>query len=166
MQRTKSIVFWFAPLLLTSLSLAQKGDWQAVKDLPPGTRISILAGHAFIRDTCFFLTATDDQLVCGRTLHGHPRIGIVFPIPNEAVYERSRVREVRLEHGEAVDALNPLIGGAIGAGVGVGIGAAAPNNGGLTRGGAALVTGTVGAVAGSVLGGVFPVVRGKVVYRR
>jgi hypothetical protein len=165
MRHTKAIFFLSAVALLASIAPAQTGDWQAVKSLPPGTRISVRDGHSFTRDTCFFLSATDDQLVCGRALRGHPRIGIILPIPNQAVYERSRVREVRLKHGETVDAVNVLIGGAIGAGIGAGFGATA-NNGTLTRGGSALVVGTAGAVAGGVLARFFPVLRGKVIFRR
>lgn len=154
MRHTKHIPFRLAPLLLTATSaLAQTGDWQAVKNLPPGTRISVRP-HRLFRDTCFFLSATDDQLVCGRLLHRHPRIMIVLPIPNEVVHERKRVREVRLEHGGTVNSL-------AGAGIGTALTAGA-NNGTVPR----LTLGVLGAVFGASLGSEFPIIHGKVIYRR
>ncbi len=161
----KTILFWFIPLLFGSLAFAQSGDWQAVKNLPVGTRIAVRYNHGFVRDTCSFLRATEDQLICARQARGRPRVLIVLHVPNEVVYERNRVREVRLQPGEAVGTANVLIGGAIGAGVGAGVGATA-NNGTLTRGGSALVAGTVGAVIGGCIGHVFPPIRGRVIYRK
>lgn len=161
MRHTKVIFFLSAVLLLASAAPAQTGDWQAVKNLPPGTRISVRSNHLFVRNTCFFLSATDDQLVCERALHSRRRM-IIPPIPPEAVYQRSRVREVRLEHGE--DA-NMLAGAGIGAGVGAALGAGV-NNGTLTRGGGALLLGSLGALIGGSFGREFPVIHGKIVYRR
>ena len=161
MRHTKAIFFLSAVLLLASTAPAQTGDWQAVRNLPPGTRISVRSNHLFVRNTCFFLSATDDQLVCERALHSRRRM-IIPPIPPEAVYQRSRVREVRLEHGE--DA-NMLAGAGIGAGVGAALGAGV-NNGTLTRGGGALLLGSLGALIGGSFGREFPVIHGKIVYRR
>lgn len=161
MQRKTGILLRVVPLLLSSLSLAQTGNWQAVKNLPPGTRISVRSNHLFIRNTCFFLRATDDQLVCERVSHSRRRM-IIPPIPSQAVYERSRVREVRLEHGEAA---NMMAGAGIGAGIGAALGAGA-NNGTVTRGGGALLLGSIGALIGGSFGRDFPVIHGKVVYRR
>jgi hypothetical protein len=87
---------------------------------------------------------------------------IVPPIPPEAVYERNRVREVRLEHGESV---NMLAGAGIGAGVGAALGAAV-NNGTVTRGGGAILLGGLGGLMGGFFGSEFPVIHSKVVYRR
>jgi uncharacterized protein YcfJ len=161
MRHTKTIPFLLAALLLASSALAQTGDWQAVKKLPPGTKISVRAGHLFIRNTCFFLSATDDQLVCERAVHARRRM-IVPPIPPDAVYERSKIREVRLEHS---DTANTLAGAGIGAGIGAALGASS-NNGTLTRGGGALLIGALGALVGGSFGREFPVIHGKVVYRR
>jgi len=158
MKHKKTIPFLLASLLLASIAVAQTGDWQAVKNLRPGTRISVRSGHLFIRNTCFFLSATDDRLVCERAVHARRRM----IIPPEAVYERSRVREVRLEHGEAA---NTMAGAGIGAGVGAALGASA-NNGTLTRGGGALLLGGLGALIGGSFGSEFPIIHGKVVYRR
>jgi hypothetical protein len=157
----KTIPFLVAPLLLAASALAQTSGWQAVKNLQPGTRISIRTDHLFIRNTCFFLSATDDQLVCERAVHSRRRM-IIPPIPPEAVYERRRVREVRLERSEAA---NTMAGAGIGAGIGAALGASS-NNGTLTRGGGALLIGGLGALVGGSFGREFPVIHGKVVYRR
>jgi hypothetical protein len=161
MSYKKTIPFLLAPLLLTASALAQFGDWQAVKDLQPGTRISVRADHFFIRDTCFFLSATDDQLVCERAVHARRRM-IIPPVPPEAVYKSSRVREVRLERSEAA---NTMAGAGIGAGIGAALGASR-NNGTLTRGGGALLLGGIGALVGGSFGRELLVIHGKVVYRR
>jgi hypothetical protein len=161
MKHKKTIPFLLAPLLLASIAVAQTGDWQAVKNLQPGTRISVRSGRPFIRNTCFFLSATDDQLVCERAVHARRRM-IIPPIPPEAVYERSKVREVRLEHSEAT---NTVAGAGIGAGIGAALGASA-NNGTLTRGGSTLLLGGIGALIGGSFGRDFPVIHGKVVYQR
>lgn len=161
MKRTNIVLILLAPLLLASTVLAQKGDWQAVKNLPPGTRISVKTGHLFANQ-CYFLSATDDQLVCERVLHGRRRM-IIPPIPNDAVYERSKVRRVRLERGEVV---NGLAGAGIGAGIGAALGASG-GNGTLTRGGGALLIGSIGALMGGMYGSTGgTVIHGRVVYRR
>ena len=161
MRHKKTIPLLLAPLLLAAGALAQTGNWQAVQDLQPGTRISVRANHSFGRNPCFFLSANDEQLVCERVLHSRRRM-IISPIPPEAVYQRSRVREVRLEHSEAA---NTMAGAGIGAGVGAALGASV-NNGTVTRGGGALLLGGLGALVGGSFGREFPIIHGKVVYRR
>lgn len=79
---------------------------------------------------------------------------IVLPIPNEVVHERKRVREVRLEHAGTVNSL-------AGAGIGTALTAGA-NNGTVPR----LTLGVLGAVFGASLGSEFPIIHGKVIYRR
>jgi hypothetical protein len=145
-----------ALLLLASIAVAQTGDWQAVKDLRPGTKISVQYGH--FHNLCIFEQATDEQLACDHVFHG-PR-GAFTPL--ERVYERNKIREVRLEHSDAANiATGAAIGGGIGAAVGAGNG-----NGALTRGGGALLLGGIGALIGGTFGRDFPVTHGKVVYRR
>ena len=161
MSHTKTMFFLWAAVLLASTAPAQTGDWQAVKRLQPGTRISVRSNHLFIRNMCFFLSATDDQLVCERAVHARRRI-ILPPIPTEAVYERSRVREVRLEHSEAA---GTMVGAGIGAGIGAALGTSV-NNGTLTRGGSVLLLSGIGALVGGSFGRDFPVVHGRVVYRQ
>ena len=161
MRYTKAIFFLSAAVLFASAAQAQTGDWQAVKNLQPGTKISVRSDHSFIRNACFFLSATDEQLVCERAVHARRRM-IIPPIPSEAIYERNRVREVRLEHSEAA---NTMAGAGIGAGIGAALGASA-NNGTMTRGGSTLLLGSFGALIGGSFGKEFPVIHGKVVYRR
>lgn len=157
MRHTRIIFLVFAAVLLASTALAQTGDWQAVKNLRPGTKISVQGGHSF-HNLCIFEHATDEQLVCEHILHG-PRGAF---IPSERVYERKRIREVRLEHS---DAANMATGAAIGGGIGAAVGASA-GNGTLTRGGGALLLGAGGALIGGAFGRDFPVAHGKVIYRR
>jgi hypothetical protein len=149
MRQIKAIFFLSAALLLASTSLAQTGNWQAVKNLQPGTKISVRAASPF-HNLCIFERATDEQLVCEHILHG-PRGAF---IPSEYVHERKRIRKVRLEHS---DAANMATGAAIGA---------SSSNGSLTRGGGALLLGGVGALVGGIFGRDFPVIHGKVIYRR
>ncbi len=144
--------------MLAPSALAQKGDWQAVKNLSPGTKISVRYTHFPIHNMCIFQGATDDQLVCERILRGPSRVFI----PPEAIYDRKRVREVHLENSDAV---NTAAGVAIGAGAGAALGAL-NGNGAVTRGGGALLLGGIGGIVGGFAGRDFPIVHGRVVYRR
>ena len=144
-------------MLLTSYAQAQKGDWQAVKELPPGTMISVKSGYFFGHDPlCVFEKATEDRLECELVLHGPSRIFL----PSDAVYNRKRILEVRVEHSEDS---NVLIGAAIGGGIGAGLGAARTP---AERGAGALIFGLSGAALGGLLGRDFPIFHGKVIYRR
>src|SRR6266851_4436315 len=133
MKHAKPISLVFALFLLTPMASAQTGDWQAVKSLQPDTKISVQYSRPF-RGICIFERATDEQLVCEHIMHG-PR-GLI--VPSEYVYERKRIREVRLEHS---DTANIATGAVIGGGVGVAIG--------TSRGsGTTLLLGTGGALIG------------------
>jgi hypothetical protein len=134
---------------------AQKGDWKAVENLAPGTRISVKTA---VRLICFFESATDDELVCSMHPPG-PGLGISY----ERRYDRSRIRDVRLEYSEAADI---AIGATVGGGAGAIVGAVAGGNGTVTRGGGALLLGGIGALVGGAFGRDFPIAHGKVVYKR
>lgn len=157
MNRTNNLAVLLTVLLLASIAQAQTGSWQAVEDLQPGTKISVQGTSPF-HNVCIFEHATDEQLVCQRIQHGSRR---AFS-PSERVYERKRIREVRLEHS---DVANMATGAAIGGGIGAAVGASA-GNGTLTRGGGALLLGGIGALVGGSFGRDFPVTHGKVLYRR
>jgi hypothetical protein len=130
------------------------GDWQIVKNLAPGTRISV---KSKFRDLCVFESATDNTLVCEPALLG---TAITNPIPFR--FKRTRVREVRLEFS---DSENGVLGAIVGGGIGAILGAI---GGGQTysRGGSALVIGGLGALVGSVVARNFPIRHGAVIYRR
>jgi hypothetical protein len=147
-----------ATLFLAPVAFAQTGSWQAVKQLDPGTKISVQLARHSLHSTCYFQSATDDQLFCERVLRGVSRV----LIPPDAAYERKYVNEVRLEHS---DRSNAVIGTAIGGSIGATLGAA-KGNGTLTRGGGALLLGTGGALVGSFVGRDFPIFHGKVIYRQ
>jgi hypothetical protein len=143
-----------ALLILASSAQAQTGNWQAVENIKPGSRISVKAEH---RVRCIFRYATDDELVCKR-IHR----GLFRSAPPEIAFDRPSVREVRLEKS---DEANAAVGAAIGAGVGAAAGAS-NGNGTLTRGGGALLLGALGAVIGWSFGSEFHVLHGKIVYKQ
>ena len=131
---------------------AQTGDWQDVVNLKRGTRITVKTRH---RTRCFFKTATDDELVCKP-----PRS--LWLRPAERRFDRQSVREVRLERS---DEANAAVGAAIGAGAGAALGAS-NGNGTLTRGGGALLIGSIGALSGWFFGSDFHILHGKIIYKR
>ena len=151
MRITRNILFVFVALLLAAAAHGQSGDWESVKQLPPGANISVKARHAF-RTQCVFRGATDDRLVCELRTPFLPMLKL----------RRAEIREVRLERS---DSANMATGAAIGAGAGAILGAST-GNGSLTRGGGALLLGGVGGIAGGFFGRDFPIVHGKIIYRR
>jgi hypothetical protein len=157
MNPTKPISLVTSLLVMASIAAAQTGDWQAVKDLRPGTKISVQYEHSF-HNLCTLEQATDEQLVCDHVLHG-PRGTF---IPSERVYQRNNIREVRLEHS---DGANTATAAALGGGVGTALGASTRSHT-LTRGAGILLLGGIGALIGGSFGKDFPVIHGKVVYRR
>ncbi len=160
MRQLRIINLLLALFVLASNAQAQKGDWRAVKQLAPGTPISVKYGRFFVHDRCIFQSATDDVLVCERILYGTSRIFI----PPEAVYRRKLVREIRLEHS---DASNAAVGAAIGGSIGAALGAAAPSNASArARLSAGLLVGTGGALVGAFVGRDFPIRHREVVYRQ
>jgi hypothetical protein len=145
----------FLILILTPVVRAQTGDWRAVENLKPGSRISVKTGH---RTICFFVGATHDELTCELPRR---RRGVLFG-PGELTFSRQRIREVRLEHSEAADA---AVGAAIAGGIGATVGASVKGSGALTRGGGALLLGGISAIIGGFVGRDFPIVHGQIVYK-
>jgi uncharacterized protein YcfJ len=152
--RTLDVVLsMLAGLILVSDALAQAGDWRAVENLAPGTRISVnLRFHML----CDFRRATDARLVC------EPVRRPILIGPREITFDRKAIREVHLEYS---DDANTAIGAAAGARVGAGLGAALGNSS-LRSGGGALLLGGAGAIIGGFAGQNFPIVHGKVIYKR
>jgi outer membrane lipoprotein SlyB len=81
---------------------------------------------------------------------------------SERRFERKRTREIRLEHS---DQTNGAVGAAVGGGIGTAVGASLSNPS-LNREGGALLLGSIGAIAGGFLGRDFPLIHGKVIYKR
>ncbi|MGH9712788.1 MAG: hypothetical protein ACRD5M_05755 [Candidatus Acidiferrales bacterium] len=143
-------------LLIVPSARAQKGDWQAVKDLALGTRISVKTS---LRVVCFFVRATEEEVVCATHL-----VGPIGVISYDRRYHRRSIREVRLELTEETGV---AVGALVGAGAGAVVGAVAGGRGGsVTRTGGAVLVGVIGAIVGGALGRDFPVVHGEVIYRR
>ena|ERR1700722_679701 len=157
MKHVKTILLVSTLFMLASYASGQAGDWQAVKDLQPGTKISVLYGVPF-HVLCVFDHATDEQLICERVLHGpHGGFG-----SRERGYRRDNIKEVRLEHSDAANiATGVAIGGGIGVAVGVGTGRNATR-----RGEGGLLLGGLGALFGGAFGRDFPIAHGKVIYRQ
>ena len=131
-----------------------KGSWDTVENLIAGTPISVRARAPF-HLMCYFERATDDQLFCQPL---HPRLST----RTDYIFERREIREVRLEHSEAT---NEMLGAATVGGVMAAIGAAG-NGSNVTRGGAALLGGAIGALFGGIFGRDFPLFHRGVIYRR
>lgn len=147
--RTISSIVAF--LVLGPSLQAQTGDWRAVENLKPGTRISVKARHRIL---CVFQAATDDELVCKPLRFS--RLG-----PAESRFDRQTVREVRLPPNQAKDA---WIGAGIGAGAGAITGA---SRSGTSPGADAFFGALAGALVGGVAGSMVPIFRhGTIIYKR
>src|SRR5437899_2012893 len=109
--RAIEIVFpLLAGLILIPAAQGQAGDWRAVENLAPGSRISVKIRFHML---CDFRRATEAALVCELTLRGP------FFRPHEIAFGRKHIREVRLEHS---DDANTAVGTTVGATVGAAVG--------------------------------------------
>jgi hypothetical protein len=148
MKNLRIIPHFLASLLLASITLAQSGDWQDVKDLPSGTRIKLTLKRGQIFGHCEFERANDDELGC------------YWPHLGPRSYRRENVRAVFLVHNGA------RIGLAVGFGAGAILGAFHDPTPGLSRGGSALISGGILGGLGMGFGAVLdPFFHGKAVYR-
>lgn len=136
-------------LLLAASTPAQSGDWQAVQNLKPGTRIFVKAQKRY---SCTFDHATEEALVC--------KVPRPFRGPSLVSLSRPEVREVRLQPNLAKH-------GWIGAGIGAGVGAAVGASSGTgSRGAGAFFGALGGAMLGGLVGMIVPIFRsGKVIYK-
>lgn len=139
---------------------ARSGDWQTVKHLEPGTRISVKTQSNY---RCSIEDVTDDELICGMRA---PFREVTLTI------RRSEIHEIRIapHPNQAKDAW-------IGAGIGAGAGAiaagtmAAEAPGRDYPGFHAFVGGLGGAAGGALVGGTVPIFQvlfqhGKIIYKR
>jgi hypothetical protein len=160
MRRTRPHYVLLLTLLCVASARAQSRDWKVVEQLAPGTPISVKYGRFWIHNRCVFESATDETLVCERTLYGYSRLFI----PPVAAYRQKLVREVRLEHS---DASNITFGAVIGGAVGGALGAAGSGDThAQVRVGLGLLVGVGGAAIGGLIGRDFPILHGRVIYRR
>ena len=96
-----------------SSSQAQTGDWLAVQAIPPGSYISVKSQRYTVR--CFFLTATDTQLLCEE--HSLRKYPSGDPVVSDVNLDRQGISQVRLEHPTRSAFLGAVICTAIGAGI-------------------------------------------------
>jgi len=137
-------------------STGQARDWQAVKNLSPGTEIFVKTQRRY---RCVVEEVTDDELVCEE--HGG-----WFRV-STLMIRRSEINEVRVRPhpNQAKDAW-------IGAGIGAGTGAIAAGTTSRDYPGFhAFVGGSGGAMGGALVGATVPIFqlifqRGKIVYKR
>jgi len=132
------------------------GDWQAVKNLLPGTEIFVKTHRRY---RCVVKEVTQDEVVCEEQ-------GRWFRV-STLMIRRSEINEVRVRPhpNQAKDAW-------IGAGIGAGAGAIAAGTTSKDYPAFhAFVGGAGGAAAGAFVGGVVPIFqlifqRGKIIYKR
>jgi hypothetical protein len=125
-----------AGLILIPAAQGRAGNWRAVENLAPGSRLSVKIRFHML---CDFRRATEAALVCEPTQCG-PFFG-----PHEIAFNRKYIREVRWEHS---DDANTAVGTTVGAAVGASVG-----NSSLNGGGGALLFGGAGAIIGGFAGG-------------
>lgn len=131
------------------------GDWNVVKSLIPGTRISVKTRHRY---RCLVEDVTDDEIVCGA--HS-PFKSIRLAI------RRSEIHEIRISpHPNQTKDM--WIGGGIGASAGA---IAAGTRGGNYPVVDVFFGGLAGVLPGVIVGGMVPVFQvifqhGKIIYKR
>lgn len=152
--KSRRIVLALSLLAVTSDGLAQNADWQVVKGLQFGARISVKAARHSLHDPCIFQQASDEGLTCLYVTHSR------WVPPSTITFPKAVVREVRLERS---DAANIAVGTGIGAGVGAAIGGAVAPSG--RKVGAAAGVGLIGSLVGGWFGLEFPILHGPVIYR-
>ena len=136
---------------------SKTGDWGAVKNLRPGTRISVKTQHRY---HCMLITVTDDELYCEAHV---PRS---FRLITLAI-RRSEIHEIRISpHPNQTKDLW------IGAGIGAGTGAIAAGTTSRDYPCAhAFFGGLAGSLPGAIVGGMAPIFqvlfqRGQIIYKR
>jgi uncharacterized protein YcfJ len=139
-------------LAVAALQLhAQPGDWEAVKQLAPGTPISVVKR---LRQQCELVRVTDWELTCEWDM-GRVR---------KLVFARDDVRQVRLEYPDQHHALAGALAGAA-AGALIGFGALRNASDPEARGYGRAYGAPIGALFGGVIGRNFHR-HGAIVYQR
>lgn len=148
--RLLKLVLLVAAMAQPLLAKDDISDWQNVKDIPPGWRISVVSGRHI---ACIFVRATDEELVCGGLQRGW------YTDPREFHFRREMIREVRVDRGDAV---NALAGAAVGGSLGAALGASNPH---VDRGAMVPFFATIGAAIGLRAGRDCHIVRSKLLYQ-
>jgi hypothetical protein len=141
-------------MLSPALSAAQKSDWGAVKQLPPGQQIRIVLNDAKSYGG-EFQSATDDAIS-------------VHMAAGDQTFNRPSIRRISSK-GHEHRGRDALIGAAVGAGAGLGIGAAidrCPANSIVCTGNKGKAIGTpLFALLGAAVGAVLPSGQWQAIYR-
>ena len=142
-----------AVLIFAASAEAQTGDWQAVRNLPPGAYITVKTQYQF---GCHFRSASEEELICG-----HAGQGSMGRDSTAMRIDRQSVREVRFEHlSHGNPAIGALIGGALGA-----VSGAHDGTGTRDHVGGAIFIGGFGALMGAWIAWMIPIFHRKVIYR-
>lgn len=130
-----------------------QADWQAVQQLPPTTAISV-KGQGWRRFRCKVVSADEEMLTCQAERLPGPDF---FP-PVVYHFQRTEVRQVRLEHPDAT-----AVVASVGVGT-LGVVAGATGQGGPNPL-ASIMLGGLGAMIAGGIAHTFPM-HGHVIYRR
>jgi hypothetical protein len=136
-------------LLLSVSAVAQSGDWQAVRQLPQGTRLKIKLERGRTFGHCDFMGATDEMLRCE------------YPGPqySSVQYRRGNIKAVYLVHNARA------IGLGLGLVSGIAIGASTDHGPAATREGFAAIDAVILGGVGYFFGMVAdPYLHGRAVY--
>lgn len=148
--RALTIMLLVAAMTQPLLAQGDVSDWQNVKDIPPGWRISVVSGRHV---ACIFVRASDEELVCGGLQRGW------YTDPREFHFRREMIREVRVDRGDGV---NALAGAAVAGSIGAALGASNPH---VDRGAIVPVFAVIGAAIGLRAGSDCHIVRSRLLYR-
>jgi hypothetical protein len=152
-----------------SAGVARKGSWTTIENLPQGTLLQVksaLADGNTQTVKCQFLSAEETELTCQPWSRPRPSWYPTRSYPDQYVFPRARVVEVRIENEDAQRGASTIIGTLAGATVGGVVGYNCCNQNGNTRPGGAIGFSLIGAVVGGVAGHAMPFVRGQLIYRR
>jgi hypothetical protein len=153
-----------------AVPVPRTGSWEIVENVPRGTLVAVksaLADGSSETVHCLFHAADETQLVCGH--YSRPR-QYPWPTyspanPNRYIFPREQVLEIRIENEDWQTSQSSLAGAFAGATLGGVVGYNCCGAKGGERAAGALGLSLLGGLVGGVVGHVFPLVRGHVIYR-
>ena len=154
------------------MPVPRKGSWQTVENVPRGTLVVVktaLSARNIETVHCVLHSADEAELLCGHWSAPRP-----YPFPQYSpanpgryVFPREQIVEVRIEREGDEVAQSSLAGAIAGAAAG---GVAGYNccgaSGSQQRSAAAFGLSLAGALVGGMVGHVFPMVRGHLIYKQ